>query len=167
MPVVIFFAIDYAKSAQRRDFNIPVTLQRRSRSVETFGQFGGSACQEALGDREQCTTSETCVQPPPPVCTDTEFQCESGTSATQRNRCSRDEISGVTPVLSQVLASRGDCRATETMTARMAQMKIATLHRGPVVPGTFKMMSRGGRQDMGKRNMFKSLWQAEKEAEHT
>lgn len=126
-----------------------VTLQRRSRTVETFGQFGGSACQESLGDREKCTTSETCVQPPPPVCTDTEFQCESGTPATQHNILNQG-ISGVTSVLSQAPASRGDCRAMGTMTARTAQMKTATLRTSPVVPRTFKMMSRGGRQDMGK-----------------
>lgn len=74
-----------------------VTLQRRSRSIVTFGQFGGSACQESLGDWEKCTPTEPCVQTPRAVCPETDFQCESGTSATRANRWSR-VISGVTPL---------------------------------------------------------------------
>lgn len=66
-----------------QDFDVSLNLQRRSRTVEVFGQFGGSGCQESLGDRQSCTTSEPCVQLPPQACADSEFQCESGTSATQ------------------------------------------------------------------------------------
>ncbi len=55
--------------------------QRRSRSVEAFGQFGGVPCKEPIGDREFCTTSDSCVDPPPPECSESQFQCDSGTSA--------------------------------------------------------------------------------------
>lgn len=55
--------------------------QRRSRSVEVFGQFGGESCQESLGDREFCRTDAVCDLPPLPECSDSEFQCESGDSA--------------------------------------------------------------------------------------
>lgn len=74
-----------------------LTPQRRSRSVLVFGQFGGAACQESLGDRESCTTSETCVQPPPPECLETDFQCESGTSATRHVHLGPRGVGGSLP----------------------------------------------------------------------
>lgn len=112
--VVIFFAWDYTKSAQTLDFDVSVTLQRRSRAVETFGQFCGSACRESLGDRESCTPSEPCVQPPLPTCADTEFQCESGTSATWHNiwkwacdfRCNAAPLTGT--CIKRRLSCNGD-----------------------------------------------------------
>ena len=52
--------------------------QRRSRSVEVFGQFGGQACIDPIGQSEACQTDVPCERPPPPVCSDSEFQCESG-----------------------------------------------------------------------------------------
>lgn len=55
--------------------------QRRSRSIEVFGQFGGESCQESLGEREFCIPDAVCDLPPPPECSDSEFQCESGDSA--------------------------------------------------------------------------------------
>lgn len=63
--------------------------------MEAFGQFGGSACQESLGEREHCTTNETCARPPPVTCTDTEFQCESGTAAATKRIVSHCVTSGV------------------------------------------------------------------------
>lgn len=51
-----------------------------------FGQFGGESCQSSLGDRESCITNAKCQLPPPPVCTGTEFQCESGISASFKSR---------------------------------------------------------------------------------
>lgn len=38
-----------------------------------------------------------------------------------------------------------------TTTVRTVRMKTATLDKNPVVPWTFKIMSKAGRQDMGKR----------------
>lgn len=64
----------------------------------------------------------------------------------------------VTPVLSQALASRRDCRATGTTTARMARMKTATPETNPAVPWTFRATSRAGRRDTGKRDELRSLW---------
>lgn len=58
--------------------------------MEVFGQFGGTPCQEALGDRQSCTTSEACVQPPPTECAETDFQCESGTCIRKRLSCNGD-----------------------------------------------------------------------------
>lgn len=46
-----------------------------------FGQFDGESCQGSLGDRESCIPRGACDLPPRPACSDTEFQCESGTSA--------------------------------------------------------------------------------------
>ncbi|CAG05214.1 unnamed protein product, partial [Tetraodon nigroviridis] len=64
--------------------------RRRSRGVEVFGQFGGSACQGSVGDRESCLTDARCIQPPPPECSDTEFQCESGYCIKKRLLCNGD-----------------------------------------------------------------------------
>ncbi|KAM3599466.1 uncharacterized protein V6R79_006273 [Siganus canaliculatus] len=64
--------------------------RRRSRNVEVFGQFGGERCRGSLGDREFCITGAVCGRPPPPVCTDTEFQCESGPCIKKRLMCNGD-----------------------------------------------------------------------------
>ncbi|KAM3874158.1 complement component C9 [Diretmus argenteus] len=63
---------------------------RRSRSIEAFGQFGGAACQGVIGDKAACTTDEVCEVQPPPVCSDTEFQCESGSCIKKRLSCNGD-----------------------------------------------------------------------------
>lgn len=52
--------------------------QGRSRSVVRFGQFGGAPCSDSIGDRQYCVAESACNKPPPPVCSDSEFQCESG-----------------------------------------------------------------------------------------
>ncbi|XP_070706782.1 complement component C9 [Pempheris klunzingeri] len=65
-------------------------IRRRSRSVEVFGQFGGEACQGSIGDRELCATDAECVAPPPPECSDSEFQCESGSCIKKRLLCNGD-----------------------------------------------------------------------------
>ncbi|XP_008274386.1 complement component C9 isoform X2 [Stegastes partitus] len=64
--------------------------RRRSRTVEVFGQFGGKACKGSLGDRESCVTDAECQQPPPPECSDSEFQCESGACIKKRLMCNGD-----------------------------------------------------------------------------
>ncbi|XP_034402581.1 complement component C9 [Cyclopterus lumpus] len=65
-------------------------VRRRSRSVEVFGQFGGGSCQGSLGDREACRTDAQCQRPPPPLCSDSEFQCESGSCTKKRLQCNGD-----------------------------------------------------------------------------
>ncbi|XP_060917649.1 complement component C9 [Labrus mixtus] len=64
--------------------------RRRSRSAEVFGQFDGQSCQGSLGEREFCETKSVCDQPPPPACSDSEFQCESGTCVKKRLMCNGD-----------------------------------------------------------------------------
>ncbi|XP_031173481.1 complement component C9 isoform X2 [Sander lucioperca] len=64
--------------------------RRRSRSVEVFSQFGGVSCEGSLGDREFCRTDARCDLPPPPACSDTEFQCESGSCIKKRLMCNGD-----------------------------------------------------------------------------
>nr|AXB74601.1 complement component 9 [Planiliza haematocheilus] len=64
--------------------------RRRSRGVEVFGQFGGQACLGSLGERESCATSDRCEQPLQPICSDTEYQCESGTCIKKRLMCNGD-----------------------------------------------------------------------------
>ncbi|XP_049459571.1 complement component C9 [Epinephelus fuscoguttatus] len=65
-------------------------IRRRSRSVEVFGQFGGDSCQGSMGDRESCVTDAACELPPPPQCSDSEFQCESGSCIKKRLLCNGD-----------------------------------------------------------------------------
>lgn len=43
-----------------------------------FGQFGGQKCIEPIGDKKVCKPTSECKEAPPPVCSATEFQCESG-----------------------------------------------------------------------------------------
>uniref|UniRef100_A0A3B4ERR3 Complement component C9 n=2 Tax=Pundamilia nyererei TaxID=303518 RepID=A0A3B4ERR3_9CICH len=64
--------------------------RRRSRSTEAFGQFGGRACQESIGDREFCVPDGQCELPPPRACSDSEFQCESGSCIKKRLMCNGD-----------------------------------------------------------------------------
>uniref|UniRef100_A0A672INH3 Complement component C9 n=1 Tax=Salarias fasciatus TaxID=181472 RepID=A0A672INH3_SALFA len=63
---------------------------RRSRTVEVFGQFGGESCQGSVGDRKFCVPDTVCESPPPAVCSDTEFQCESGPCIKNRLMCNGD-----------------------------------------------------------------------------
>ncbi|GAA6219239.1 complement component C9 [Lates japonicus] len=64
--------------------------RRRSRSVEVFGQFGGLSCRDSIGDREFCVTDTECQRPPAPACSDSEFQCESGSCIKKRLMCNGD-----------------------------------------------------------------------------
>ncbi|XP_003965317.1 complement component C9 [Takifugu rubripes] len=64
--------------------------RRRSRGVEVFGQFAGIACQGSVGDREYCITNAKCNLPPPRECSDSEFQCESGSCIKLRLKCNGD-----------------------------------------------------------------------------
>ncbi|XP_034565137.1 complement component C9 [Notolabrus celidotus] len=64
--------------------------RRRSRSAEMFGQFGGQPCDEPIGGRETCVSDAVCERPPPPACSDTQFQCESGTCIQKRLLCNGD-----------------------------------------------------------------------------
>lgn len=136
--------------------NIVCHHQRRSRSVEVFGQFGGQSCTSSIGDREYCTTPDVCTKPPAPECSDTEFQCESGTSTSFKS--STVAFSFIilgpinwTPIFTQVRVSRRDYCATGTMTARMDQMRtVMSLRINPVVRKSWKAVSKAGQQDMGK-----------------
>ncbi|XP_072310561.1 complement component C9 [Eucyclogobius newberryi] len=65
-------------------------VQRRSRTIEVFGQFGGQPCKGLLGERQPCTTSAACVPPPPPTCSVSEFMCESGQCIKLRFKCNGD-----------------------------------------------------------------------------
>ncbi|XP_030006378.1 complement component C9 [Sphaeramia orbicularis] len=63
--------------------------RRRSRAIEVFGQFGGESCQGSVGDREFCVTDVVCDRQPP-VCSEAEFQCESGSCINKRFQCNGD-----------------------------------------------------------------------------
>lgn len=78
--VVTASFFSYCKKVQMLKCDIICDPQRRSRTAEVFGQFGGESCQDSLGDREFCVTNAKCDLPPPPPCSDSEFQCESGIS---------------------------------------------------------------------------------------
>ncbi|XP_019747841.1 complement component C9 [Hippocampus comes] len=64
--------------------------RRRSRSTVVFGQFGGESCQGSIGERESCVSDATCQQPPRAACSDTQFQCESGSCINKRLMCNGD-----------------------------------------------------------------------------
>ncbi|KAM6902069.1 complement component C9 [Xenentodon cancila] len=64
--------------------------RRRSRDVEVFGQFGGVSCQGSLGDREFCVSTDVCLQPTALLCSDSDFQCESGKCIKKRLMCNGD-----------------------------------------------------------------------------
>ncbi|XP_037609315.1 complement component C9-like [Sebastes umbrosus] len=65
-------------------------IRGRSRSVIVFGQFKGALCHDSVGDRQGCVTDAPCELPPPPECSDSEFQCESGSCIKKRLECNGD-----------------------------------------------------------------------------
>ncbi|CAK6963611.1 complement component C9 [Scomber scombrus] len=64
--------------------------QRRSRSTVVFSQFGGTACEGSVGDKQFCVPDTECELPPLPECSDSEFQCESGPCIKKRLMCNGD-----------------------------------------------------------------------------
>ncbi|XP_054613866.1 complement component C9 isoform X1 [Dunckerocampus dactyliophorus] len=66
------------------------STRRRSRSAVVFGQFGGESCQGSIGEREACVNDTGCQEAPRPVCSDTEFQCQSGSCIMKRLMCNSD-----------------------------------------------------------------------------
>ncbi|NWY46079.1 CO9 protein, partial [Sylvia atricapilla] len=72
----------------------PCTNQMfRSRHVERFGQFGGKACLDALGETQTCNPSEPCPEELEPDC-GADFQCSSGRCIKQRLVCNVDNDCG-------------------------------------------------------------------------
>ncbi|KAG5834474.1 hypothetical protein ANANG_G00261900 [Anguilla anguilla] len=69
-------------------------MQYRSRTVEVFGQFGGLVCNQPLGERRACQTEIACDEIKNPPCSNTEFQCESGTCIKKRLVCNGDNDCG-------------------------------------------------------------------------
>ncbi|XP_051268839.1 complement component C9 [Dicentrarchus labrax] len=65
-------------------------IKRRSRTAEVFGQFGGEHCQGPIGERESCTTNANCSTASSTVCSDSQFQCDSGTCIRKRLMCNGD-----------------------------------------------------------------------------
>ncbi|XP_028829416.1 complement component C9 [Denticeps clupeoides] len=66
----------------------------RSRGIEAFGQFDGTVCNQALGDRKPCKTDAMCVKEPKEPCTAMEFQCDSGLCIKKRLMCNGDNDCG-------------------------------------------------------------------------
>ncbi|XP_053342020.1 complement component C9 [Clarias gariepinus] len=66
----------------------------RSRGIERFGQFGGRKCIEPIGEKKPCRTASKCEEDPPPVCSSTEFTCESGICIKKRLMCNGDNDCG-------------------------------------------------------------------------
>ncbi|XP_036418853.1 complement component C9 [Colossoma macropomum] len=66
----------------------------RSRGIEVFGQFGGQRCIESIGEKKPCVPTTECVEDPPPVCTSSQFQCESGLCIHKRLVCNGDNDCG-------------------------------------------------------------------------
>ncbi|XP_067114148.1 complement component C9 [Osmerus mordax] len=64
--------------------------QRRSRGVEVFGQFKGQPCQGSIGEDRECPPAGACNPPPPKLCSDSEFQCDSGFCVRKALVCNGD-----------------------------------------------------------------------------
>ncbi|XP_072228456.1 complement component C9 [Leuresthes tenuis] len=64
--------------------------RRRARGIEVFGQFDGDACRGSIGDRQSCETTDECVVPTAAPCSDSEFQCFTGTCIKKRLMCNDD-----------------------------------------------------------------------------
>nr|CBX31962.1 complement component C9 precursor [Plecoglossus altivelis] len=64
--------------------------QRRSRGVEVFGQFQGMACEGSIGEDRECNPAGDCNRPPLHLCSDSEFQCDSGFCVKKALVCNGD-----------------------------------------------------------------------------
>ncbi|KAM4528252.1 complement component C9 [Odontesthes bonariensis] len=65
-------------------------FRRRARGIEVFGQFDGVACRGSIGDRESCVAADECLVPTVAPCSDSEFQCVTGTCIKNRLTCNDD-----------------------------------------------------------------------------
>ncbi|KAG9281806.1 complement component C9 [Astyanax mexicanus] len=107
---------------------------RRSRGIETFGQFGGRKCIEPIGEKKPCVPTTECQQDPPPVCKSTEFQCESGVCIKQRLVCNGDNDCGDfsdEEECEKIRAPCGNTPVTESDIGRAAGYGINILGSGP------------------------------------
>ncbi|XP_026875867.2 complement component C9 [Electrophorus electricus] len=106
----------------------------RSRSIEMFGQFGGQKCIEPIGERKLCKPSTKCVESPPPICSSSEFQCESGLCVKKRLKCNGDNDCGDFSDEEECDTFRrpcGDFPVTESDIGRTTGYGINILGSGP------------------------------------
>ncbi|XP_072548915.1 complement component C9 [Salminus brasiliensis] len=106
----------------------------RSRGIDIFGQFGGQRCIESIGDKRSCVPTTKCEEDPPPVCTSSEFQCESGLCIQKRLVCNGDNDCGDfsdEEECDKIRSPCGNIAVTESDIGRAAGYGINILGSGP------------------------------------
>ncbi|XP_014346501.1 complement component C9 [Latimeria chalumnae] len=94
-------------------------LKYRSRSIENFGQFGGMACTEPLGDSQLCETQQDCEKES--IDCGDDFTCDSGRCIKKTLLCNEDNDCGDYSDEECDQAPKPPCRGTDIEQAELGR----------------------------------------------